>query len=484
MSDSPNMNNWPAAARALSTHVGNDALHPAVRTLLSTATCQRVLVACSGGADSIYMLCQLWARASQLGVELVVAHYNHRWRGEASQLDAEFVEALAQDLGCPYVTASRPKKEAAFTETTARALRLDFLRVAAQAHGCQCIAFGHQQNDILETQLQRLARGSGTDGLAAPRPIHLFEHYPTHVRPVLHLGAGAIRMALNACEIPWREDVSNGDVGIARNALRHDVIPSLNDALDRDTSAGAARSRDLLQEDADALDAIAREAVPDAFAASDALDRGALRAAPRALARRALSAWLSAHDLIQSLSAPAMDHLLDAVYADKQKNRLSAGAFYIELDATRVRFDAVQTAGLTIEPCMIESGESVILSTGALLGTKVVELEDTLRDSIRRGEVDVQREAYIAVEAGQAFEVRGWMPGDRFRPIGAPGTKKLKDWLIDRKIPSKERKLLPLVLSTSGEIAWVPGLPPADNLKIRGTTKLALRLTYERRHPI
>ena len=103
------------------------------------------------------------------------------------------------------------------------------------------------------------------DGLAAPRPIHFFEAYPTHVRPVLHLGAGAIRMALNTCEIPWREDISNQDLGISRNALRHNVIPSLSEALARNASAGAARSRFLLEEEADALDGLARLTLPEAF---------------------------------------------------------------------------------------------------------------------------------------------------------------------------------------------------------------------------
>jgi tRNA(Ile)-lysidine synthase len=484
MSNSQQPHNWPEAARMLYTQMSEGSLHTNVRDLMAGAQCQRVLVACSGGADSIFMLCQLWAQAADLGVELVVAHYNHRWRGEDSRLDAAFVQELAQQLDCHYVTADRPENEAAFTETTARALRLDFLRAAAKERGCQCIAFGHQQNDILETQLQRLARGSGTDGLAAPRPIHFFEAYPTHVRPVLHLGAGEIRMALNACEIPWREDISNEDVGISRNALRHNVIPSLNDALDRDASAGSARSRDLLEEDADALDALARVYVPDAFTLSVSLDRTVLRAAPRALTRRALSAWLSAHDLIQSLSAPAMDLLMDAVYAAKPKNRLSAGAFYIELDEQSVQFKSAQATGQTLEASVIEAGESVMLTTGALLETEVVKLDDALRDAILKGGVDVACEAYIAVEDGQTFEVRGWQPGDRFRPIGAPGTKKLKDWFIDRQIPVKERKLLPLVLSNSGEIAWVPGFPPADTLKISAATKLALRLTYERRNPI
>ncbi|KRP37076.1 MAG: hypothetical protein ABS34_04560 [Opitutaceae bacterium BACL24 MAG-120322-bin51] len=484
MSNPEHPHDWPEAARMLYAQMSEPALHTNVRALLAEASCQRVLVACSGGADSIFMLCHLWAQVDDLGIELVVAHYNHRWRGEDSQLDAAFVQELAQQLNCPFVTAARPENEAAFTETTARALRLDFLRGAAKEHSCQCIAFGHQLDDILETQLQRLARGSGSDGLAAPRPIHFFQAYPTHVRPVLHWGAGAIRMALNTCEIPWREDISNEDTGISRNALRHNVIPSLSDALARDASAGAARSRFLLEEEADALDGLARSFLPDAFGASALLDRAALRAAPRALTRRALSAWLSAHDLIQSLSAPAMDLLLDAVYAAKPNNRLSAGAFYIELDEATVRLESAQAVGQFLVSGSIEAGESLMLSTGALLETEFVELDDALRSTIMMGGVNADLEAYVAVAAEEALEVRGWQQGDRFRPIGAPGTKKLKDWFIDRHIPVKERKLLPLVLSHSGEIIWVPGFPPADTMKIAAATKRALRLTYQRRNPI
>ena len=475
--------NWPDAAYALSAHMNEQPLQDAVCELFAGDSCERVLVACSGGADSVFLLCQLWTQAPQLGIELVVGHYNHRWRGADSELDAQFVEVLAQQLGCQYVTAARPEHEAAFTETTARALRLDFLRAAAQAHNCQCIALGHQLDDILETQLQRLVRGSGADGLAAPRPIHFFEYYPTHVRPVLHMRAGAIRMALNACEIPWREDISNEDVRISRNALRHTVIPELGAALGRDVAEGSARSRRLLEEDANALDALARVLIPDAFTGGSSLPRGALRLAPRALTRRALSAWLGDHDLIQSVSAPAMDLLLDAVYAKKAVNRLSAGAFYIVLDEAQVQLELAQADDASLNTCLVEIGESVILSSGASFSIEAVELNDDLRRRIMTGAVDECCEAYIVNESGLGFHVRGWQPGDRFRPIGAPGMKKLKDWFIDRKIAVKERKLLPLVLSNSAEIIWVPGFPPANTLKISASTKEALRLTYEQREP-
>ena len=88
--------NWPESAGCLYGELGVGSLHPNVRELLTGDSCQRVLVACSGGADSIFMLCQLWAQADELNIGLVVAHYNHRWRGEDSQLDATFVQELAQ----------------------------------------------------------------------------------------------------------------------------------------------------------------------------------------------------------------------------------------------------------------------------------------------------------------------------------------------------------------------------------------------------
>jgi tRNA(Ile)-lysidine synthase len=485
----PNENNavnWPKVARALRLRLMNRGIRSDVLAELERAQADRILVACSGGADSVFMLCELWAHAAECGVELVVAHYNHRWRGEASVLDAAFVADMAKGLSCKCIIEDRPENEAAFTETTARALRLDFLRRVAQQHACGCIAFGHQQDDILETQLQRLARGSGTDGLAAPRPIHVFESNPTHLRPVLHLRAGEIRMGLNACGIPWREDSSNNDVGIARNALRHRVIPDLVEALSRDVSTGAARSRYLLEEDACALDILARVQFVDAYAGALKLGRQSLQLAPRALTRRALSAWLSAHNLIQSISAPAMDLFMDAVYAAKRKNRLSAGPAYIVLDQEWVWIELVKDAGdgRTVVACSIEAGESVILSTGALLETEVVELDDAFRAAILGGDVDVQREAFVAMTSGLTLDVRGWLAGDRYRPIGAPGSKKLKDWFIDRHIPQRERKLLPLVTLYSGEIIWVPGFAPADTMKISSETKMALRLTYQNSNPL
>lgn len=481
MSDKSHACNWAEAAQLL---YNGDVAHPfhaKVGEFLNSLECGEVLVACSGGADSVFMLCQLWARREEFGVQLVVAHYNHGWRGEDSEEDARFVEEISRQLKCPFVMDTRPEGVLAMTETSARSLRIEFLRAAAQAEGCQCIAFGHQQDDILETQLQRLARGSGTDGLAAPRAVHFFETYPTHIRPLLNLRANTIREALRKHSIPWREDASNQDFTIARNALRYSAIPGLRDVLEHDVSKGAARSRELLEEDAVALDQLARELLPEAFRGSELLKRSALSVVPRALTRRALIAWLSAHRLSDSLSAAAIDQLVDAVSASKADFRLSAGASFIVANASSIKIESEDGLNLLLEPCSLKAGKSVMLSTGALLETELVPVDETLRKRIAKGTIDVHCEAYIAATPEQIFQIRSRQPGDSFRPLGAPGSKKLKNCFIDRQIPVRERNLLPLVVTESGSIAWVPGLPPADDLKINATTKLALKLTYKTR---
>ena len=479
MTDVPTSIDWPAAACSLWHRFDQEPFEESVLANLRQAG--HVLVACSGGADSVFLLCLLAARASELGFKLQVAHYNHRWRGDDSDADAAFVQQLANGFRLPFHLEARPSKEAAFTETTARALRLDFLRKVARSGGCGYIAYGHQLDDILETQLQRIARGCTSDGLAAPRPVAVFDGQPTHLRPLLPLRAGDVRMALNATAIPWREDYSNDDMSIARNALRKQIIPDLSEALARDASQGAARSRRLLEEDAAALDVLGRERLPEAYAHAPILDRSTLRAVPSALLRRALAEWLNGHDLIGSISAPAMDLLIEAIRGPRKQYRMSAGSHYVLIDADSLTWEheSARPQREALQAATLEPGEPVLLSTGAFIAAEVVELSAELRKKIESGRMDPRKEAVIAFQDETSFKLRAWQPGDRFFPLGAPGGKKLKDCFIDRRIPPSERKTLPLVLSATEEVIWVPGFPPAESYKIHPTTKKALRLTYQ-----
>jgi tRNA(Ile)-lysidine synthase len=484
MSDSLQLINWPKAIATLRQRIKEGGVEPTVFAHLRRV--KHALLACSGGADSVFMLCVLAVHAEELDLQLHVAHYNHRWRGEESKADAAFVEELADVFQLPYYGGSRADNEAAFTETTARLFRLEFLRNIAQQTQSECIVFGHQLDDIIETQLQRIARGCGSDGLAAPRPISRFEQYPTHVRPLLHLRAREIRMALHSAGIPWREDSSNNDLNIARNALRQVIIPDLTDALGRDPSVGAARSRRLLEEDAAALDLLAREYLPQAYAHEATLPRERLRSVPVALLRRGLSEWLRAHGLLGSIAAPAMDILIDVLRSDRESYRMSAGAHFIVIDAETLAWEHsdVKEMHQVIIPATLQIDEPIFLSTGALMAAEVLELDSRLRQRIEAGEVEPGTEAFIAFDDELSLQLRGWLPGDRFQPLGAPGSKKLKNWFIDRRIPQAERKMLPLVLNATDTIIWVPGFPPAESCKILPTTKRALRLTYQSRKPL
>lgn len=293
-------------------------------------------------------------------------------------------------------------------------------------------------------------------------------------------------MALNATSIPWREDLSNDDVSIARNALRKSIVPELSESLGRDAPVGAARSRRLLEEDAAALDALAREKLPEAFQHDPRLDRNKLQSVPVALLRRALADWLSGHGLIASVGAPAMDILIETLLGDRDRFRMSAGEDYIVMDSATLSLErggesAGESALLT---ATLEWSEPIFLSTGALIQVEPIEVDDALLQRLRSGQVDQQVEAFIGDAGEESFTVRSWQPGDRFTPLGAPGTKKLKDWFIDRRIPQVERKSLPIVINSSDEVIWVPGFPPAESCKIQPSTKRALRLTYQARKPL
>lgn len=478
--------NWSNRALKIGKCFPLEQLHPSTIVWLQRSKTESVLVACSGGPDSVALLCVLWAHAKKLKINLIVGHYNHRWRASKSDGDAKFVAKMAEDLDCEFIGGVRPDDQPACTETSARVLRMEFLRTEAHLHNCQCIVFGHQLDDILELQLQRIVRGVGSEGLAAPRAVHIFNAGPAHLRPLLNLRAGLIRDSLIANNVPICEDASNEDTTIARNGMRHTIIPQLSQIVDRDASVGAARSRQLLEEESSALDALAREQFTAAYGGADCLGRAALRSAPRALTRRAIVAWLASHDLVKCLSASALEQLLDVVVSSKTKHSMSAGPAFIKISAEQISIasalvnssiNPISNSALTVEGL-------VYLPNGARLSRSAVIIDSQLRDLVFSGAVNPNFEAYLGLDHDTSLQVRGWLPGDRYTPIGAPGSKKLKDWFIDRKISKMERNQLPVVTTAHKGIVWVPGLPPAKEFRITKQTIQALRLTYQTSDPI
>lgn len=450
--------------------------------LLNGVTERRLLLACSGGADSVFLLHVMLAYAATKPTSIVLAHYNHAWRPEADE-DAQFVVSLAKSWNLPIaVEKNRRAHGLHFSETSAREFRLDFLRRKAQEYRCPWIAFGHQMNDILETQLLRLARGAGVAGLAAPRPLHEFKNHPDHLRPLLGMKADAIRSMLKTAGISWQEDCSNQDVSIQRNALRNRVVPEMSLLYDRDLLEGAAKSRERFQEDAEALECWTLDIYKSVKVSPYCLSIVQLSTVPAAIIRRCLYLWLSEHLDMKKLRPQSTEAVLQAIVRKKEAFSRSLGKYLLVIEGDSLRLitgTAQSEKQVTNYPLSLAVGGKISWAQGQVISAELVDLAPNDLERILAGRVNCAREVFLQIADEDSLVIRSWQPGDRYTPLGCSGSKKLKACFREQKLSILERSTLPIVTLSGATIVWVPYLPPADNFKLDTQSKSALRLTYE-----
>jgi tRNA(Ile)-lysidine synthase len=308
----------PECAVRLAAQFPRERLDPAVVQWAGRAS-RRVGwgVAFSGGADSMALLLLVWAHWPRQRGRLRVLHFDHRLRGAESRADLAFCRRAAAALDVDFVAGAWRESHVEASEAEARGARMAFLEKHARI-----VWLGHQQDDIAETLLMRIARGSGTGGLAAPRPVQRLQRGRVHLRPLLSLKKSELCAALRAAGVTWREDSSNAQEHYFRNRIRRAVIPLWTKAAQRDALAGAARSRFLLEEDDEALEAWLAELNP--FKSTGQMAVSVLRGKPPALLRRALHRWLLSEPRAGEISRSGFDALLAAL-ARGQPTRHSLG---------------------------------------------------------------------------------------------------------------------------------------------------------------
>jgi tRNA(Ile)-lysidine synthase len=314
----PGTRQWKAAAASLGTLIAKEVLHPGVVEWAdSRPKAERWAVALSGGADSVGLLLLLWAHWPERRGRLTAFHFNHRLRGAASDGDARFCGSLCKALAVPLVSGRWEAGQAQRSEAAARQARFAFIEPAMSERRTHVLWLGHQQDDIAESMIMRLSRGSGSAGLAAPRPIHSLpgSRRPgkaiLHVRPLLTLKKAEISNALREAGGAWREDASNAKDVHFRNRVRSGVIPAWVAASQRDALGGAALSRELLEEDNHAIETWL--GTLDAFGPDGSLDTAKLKGKPRALVRRALHHWLQGQKNAGECSRQAFSAMLRSV---------------------------------------------------------------------------------------------------------------------------------------------------------------------------
>ncbi len=431
----------------------------------------RILVAVSGGADSVALLNVLARLSGRLEVSLVAAHLDHALRRESSD-DARFVESLCAGLGLPLVSR-RIAAGAAMTagrggvEQVARSIRRRFLLEVAAREGCSRIALGHHRDDQAETVLHRLLRGSGPGGLAAMRPRR-----GAFIRPFLDLSRRQIRDYLATNGLAWAEDESNRDLRLTRNRIRHRLLPLCREFNPRiETGLARLAKRLALEEDFWA----ARVA--------EFLDRWPLAGEESRIPCRALAELHPAlRDRVLRASLERVRGDLRGV-EDKHVALLAGllqgrGEGQKELHLPRA-WAALRYDDLVLRPAAPEKPAAFELKVGAP-GTCPLPDGRLLRFTVElatQGETSTVKEFSLA-QVDFPLTVRSWRPGDRMRPEGLGGQRKVKDIFIDAKVPREARREIPLLVKDE-DVLWLVGLRRGAGGRPRAGEGEILRVSLE-----
>ncbi len=440
----------------------------------------RVVAAVSGGADSTCLAHLLLAARERLGITLEIAHFNHRLRGRQAERDASAVESMARRLGLRFHLglgdALTPQmRRSASVQELARDMRIDFLLGLAHRRRA-IVALGHTGDDQSETMMMRFIAGAGPAGLGGIPPASRGGRL---VHPLLFARRADIETWLAAREVRWRTDRTNRTRRYLRNRVRLDLLPVIAHEYNPRIVERLCTLAELLRRDANFIETHAARVLDIAAAGPGryVFPHELLAATHPAVTSRALLMALRA------VARPPAD------FSSRHAEALLApgpGARSWDLPGgVACRCDG---AGLVITraaaaarmpgqpPVALRLPGRVTLSGGDLVIARVRPRPAGFDP--RAFGADSFRVALDLDSLKPPLAVRSRLPGDRFRPLGLPADKKLKELFIEAKIPAGMRPRVPLVCDREG-IVWVAGLRPAERCKVHAGTKRLLVLEFE-----
>jgi tRNA(Ile)-lysidine synthase len=450
----------------------------------------RLVVAVSGGADSVALLHALWRRRRARRWTLAVAHLDHGIRGREAAADAAFVAALARRLRIPcHLGRARvpalARRRGVSLEMAAREARYRFLGQVARETGAAGVVTAHTADDQAETVLLKLLRGSARGGLSGMDAVSVREGIRL-VRPLLAVRRGAIEDYLRRHRLEWREDASNADPAFLRNRVRHGLLPLLERDYNPRVREALVRTATVLADEDRWMDDLARVALREGLCTDGRLDLTPLARQPLAARRRILRLWLAG----RGVPADGVD--FDRIVALEGLCRCGEGSARMSLGSGWEAVRHYRHVAVVGEGAEGRGKVPVRRRVKAPGVTRIPELGVRLVLTLGPGVARPRGErpgAYPAVAsldagvwAGCPLWLRAWRPGDRFRPLGMAGSRKLQDILVDLKVPRAERARV-LVLECEGEIVWVPGYRVAQAWAVREPAARQLQLILHAIHP-
>ncbi|MCX6011496.1 MAG: tRNA lysidine(34) synthetase TilS [Chloroflexi bacterium] len=446
---------------------------------------EKLVVAVSGGADSVCLLHILVRLQKALKVKLHIAHLNHQLRGAESEADASYVADLARQLAIPATMEKRDVKgyqarERLSLEEAAREVRYSFLAQVAGAIGAERVAVGHTRDDQIETILMHLIRGSGTRGLRGLQPATLWQSGVdslTIIRPLLEISHQETENYCHQHRLTPRLDASNLSLSPLRNRIRQQLLPLLEsynpgvaEALLR-TGRIAGDDIDFLDEQVTRLwDEVARQEKKSII-----LDKKGFDQLPPTLKRYLLRALVER--LLGSAKDIEMRHVEEmmSLATKAAGKRLSLpGGLTFSVEYNRYLLTSDLTA---LSPLPLLKGEFPLNIPGEtrLPGWRV---EATIIKQEEMSEKDDFTAYLDLAKSGDRLMVRPRRRGDRFQPLGLAQPKKLGEFMIDAKIPNTWRGQIPIVCSEE-QILWVVGWRLDERARVSRDTKQVLCLKFE-----
>ncbi|MBL7114592.1 MAG: tRNA lysidine(34) synthetase TilS [Kiritimatiellae bacterium] len=449
---------------------------------------ETVLVATSGGKDSMALLELMASLAKTLDISIIVAHLNHGIRGQEASRDAESVAEAARRLKLPFHCARarvsvRAKNRGISIEMAAREARYAFFRKICRQTYATCIATAHTADDQAETLLLKLARGAGSGGLAGIPPIST-HHGLRLVRPLLAFTGKELCDYLRACNLTWREDASNTDPAFLRNRVRTEILPLLEERLNPCVRDALTRTADILRQEDEWMQSMAELLLKECSATESNtgdLHITQLASLPPAALRRVLIRWLSTSGVDNTdIDYRRLDSITRLVLSHR-------GSGHVQLPGNLLVYR--QGGWLSLVPS--ESNARASLPVCPLpqrkhthrfpeWGLKVtIEPRTGILKPTCPGPGILPACASISKKAvaGHQLSIRAWRPGDRMRPLGMKGSRKLQDIFVDAKVPPSKRNRIPLLVC-GGEIIWVPGYRVAQGWEVNAPSDPALHVLF------
>lgn len=430
-----------------------------IDTNLSFLQGKKLLIACSGGVDSVVLVSLCHA----IGLEFCLAHCNFKLRGNESDMDANFVRGLATDLKTSFFlkefdTAAFSKNNGISIQMAARELRYQWFKEIAKEHTFQFVLTAHHLDDSLETFLINLSRGTGIEGL-----LGIPETKGIYVRPLLPFSRDQILRFAKKKKIAWKEDSSNESTKYLRNKLRHEVIPNLKSINPAFLQNFATTLSNLKQTENLIANEICR-IKDEVFSYKDPehtridINKLLKYGTPK----------LYSYELLKDYGFTAWEDIVSILDSQPGKQIFSRTHRLVK-DRDSLLLVTIQE-DVPDRYYTIHDDESVLMIPSGLL--KFKEVPEWSETNLATIYVDKEKLKYPLV-------VRKWKEGDYFYPLGMKGKKKVSKYFKDEKLSllAKERVWL---LCSGDDVVWIINYRADDRFRITPQTKKIVKVTITR----